>query len=242
MADVPRTPTPATKPPSVPQPQLRSAKPWVELTTAEMIDLGARYREALRPAPGAQVSKLLAKLSLHFWQPDRPQWQTELIFEDYAADLSRYPLDLIAEACVTWRRTGKFWPKISELLDLVLPKHAMRLADLQQLDELMKARGRAPKKTEEERRDAVTQLERPKKALGPAGPLHIGAVLQASYVPLPNALREATLAKVERSGPSLQRNGSLNGQARAGQEEHDEELDGNVGRAKAHARGGRVNR
>ena len=40
----------------------------------------------------------------------------------YADDLTEYPADVLSEACVQWRRTQRFWPTISELIEIMEPR------------------------------------------------------------------------------------------------------------------------
>lgn len=46
---------------------------------------------------------------------DRSAADLEILARIYAEDLMEYPIDVIAEAAVFWRRTEKWFPRISEL-------------------------------------------------------------------------------------------------------------------------------
>lgn len=81
----------------------------------------AMVAETLIPARPDTVRALLSGLSMNvrLEEMSEKDWQHHL--ENYIADLSDIPEDLIAEACRQWRRKKKFWPLISEFLPLVEP-------------------------------------------------------------------------------------------------------------------------
>ena len=86
----------------------------------------AKTREQLQRSEPAEIAVFLTRLSVHFYQQDRPIEQIAALIEDYAEDLSIYPADIVAEACKQWRWTGKWWPKISELVEIAAPLHLAR--------------------------------------------------------------------------------------------------------------------
>ena len=49
----------------------------------------------------------------------------------YVEDLSEIPPDLLHAACVTWRRSSKFWPTLAELRALIVPDLSRRRRYLQ---------------------------------------------------------------------------------------------------------------
>ena len=56
-----------------------------------------------------------------------------MIVEDFIDDLARYPIDIITEAAVKWRRTNKFFPTISDMVDLCNPPDKRRMKTLHRL-------------------------------------------------------------------------------------------------------------
>lgn len=102
-------------------------KPVHEMTRTELTEWLALYKTAMARAQPTDVAILLSKLAMHFWQADRPQEHYREIVADYL-ELLDYPLDIIAEGCKAWHRVGKpFFPKISELRDLMDPMFGRRV-------------------------------------------------------------------------------------------------------------------
>lgn len=75
----------------------------------------ARLEIALSPAPPELTVMLLTRLAAHYWN-ERGEAQWDIVFDDYSEDLSALPADVLAEAIARYRRKGKFWPKVAELL------------------------------------------------------------------------------------------------------------------------------
>lgn len=96
----------------------------------------AKVAEALVPAHPDTVRTLLAQLAMNVRLEGMSEenWQQHL--EDYIADLSDVPEDLIAEACCRWWRKEKFWPLISEFLPLVEPGLSRRRRMMKRLKTL----------------------------------------------------------------------------------------------------------
>ena len=139
------TPTPATAPckPSsakCTRPNLTAPKPWYRMNREQTKTLLSKYRQALKPAGGKMVMAEMARLSPHFWQPNRPPGELQSVMRDYVVELQRFPPDLIAGACWEWRRIGKWFPKLSELLEIIEPEHAERVRDMKTLEERLKPR------------------------------------------------------------------------------------------------------
>lgn len=65
---------------------------------------------------------------------DMSETEARLVFEDYAADLSTVPADLIEGAINDWRRTQKWFPSIAELLAVVESDWANRRRYLARLE------------------------------------------------------------------------------------------------------------
>lgn len=97
---------------------------------AGMPDALAYHRAQLAPAHPAEIVIMLTRLSVHFWQPDRPVEHVQSLIEDYVQDLAHLPSDVLQTAVATWRRTGQWWPKVSELLALAEPMLKERREDL----------------------------------------------------------------------------------------------------------------
>lgn len=75
---------------------------------------------SMEPAPRQAIIIALTRLAAHFWN-DRPANQWKIVFEDYADDLGKIPADIVGEAITVYRTRGKFWPKVSELLEIAYP-------------------------------------------------------------------------------------------------------------------------
>jgi len=89
-------------------------------------------RESLKPAPKEALVIALTRLAAHYWG-DRTEIQWKIIFEDYARDLERFPADIVGEAIGRYRRRGKFWPKVSELIEICEPLASRRARTLMRL-------------------------------------------------------------------------------------------------------------
>lgn len=81
----------------------------------------ATIRRLLLPASRAETVGVLLRLRQHFPEKDRPEGVWQSVIADYANDLADVPLDIIEEAATAHRRTGKWWPKVSELLAFTEP-------------------------------------------------------------------------------------------------------------------------
>ena len=97
----PRTMSPAEK---------QAAKEGVEV-----------LRRLLLPASRAETVGVLLRLRQHFPEKDRPEGVWQSVIADYAADLTDIPLDIVNDGATTYRRAGKWWPKVSELLAIMEP-------------------------------------------------------------------------------------------------------------------------
>lgn len=184
--------------------------------------------------------------TIALWDDRLPAEWAELA-EFYYEALEDMPEDLVHKALKHVRLNHRWqtMPKPADFRSAVADDLVHRRVELWKLKAMRFDALRNPprpepalKKTEADRRYAIAELERAKKALGPTEPMHICAVLHARHVQLSDALREATLAKIERSGPLLQGNGSLNGQALAGQEERNDDHHGGKDVATTEATGG----
>lgn len=116
----------------------------------------AYQRQKLIPAGPAYLLLMLSRLSVHFWQQERPNEHFEIIIEDYVGDLAHLPLDILDETVRIWRRTGEWFPKISHLLSIAEPLLQKRRDELRKLERVAEAlNGSAPyeppPKTEEEK-------------------------------------------------------------------------------------------
>lgn len=97
----PRTMSPAEK---------QAAKEGVEV-----------LRRLLLPSSRAETVGVLLRLRQHFPEKDRPEGVWQSVLADYAADLAEYPADIVEAGATTYRRAGKWWPKVSELLAIMEP-------------------------------------------------------------------------------------------------------------------------
>lgn len=104
----------------------------------------ADYERQLRPTPFEEVVTRLAQLSLHFWHPDRPKGHTQALLRDYAEDLAEYPADIFEEGIRQYRRKGEWYPKISQLREIMEPMVEARRSDYRRLQKLTEIKVRGP--------------------------------------------------------------------------------------------------
>jgi hypothetical protein len=113
--------------------------PPVALSEVEASAIGgalARSAQGLVPARPDVTRALLSRLAMNCRLEAMPEEAWRMHLDDYVADLSDVPEDLIAEACRRWRRREKFWPTISEFLPLVEPELAQRRRTFRRLQVL----------------------------------------------------------------------------------------------------------
>ncbi len=127
------------------RPDLRLPKPLASLTTTEAAAAVEQYRLGLLPAGTDAAVIPLSRLSVHYWQPDRPVAHWQIVVEDFRSGLSRFPLDLIEDACRMWREAtdppNRFFPKPGELIALIEPRLTERYSALKTL---LQIAGREP--------------------------------------------------------------------------------------------------
>lgn len=78
-------------------------------------------RRSLVPASRGDIVATLLRLRQHFPERDRPEGVWQSVIADYAADLAEYPADIVDDGATEYRRTGKWWPKVSELRAVMEP-------------------------------------------------------------------------------------------------------------------------
>ncbi len=137
------------------RPDLRLNRPLASLTKAEAVEAAERYRRALLPADTDAAIIPLSRLSVHYWQPDRPQEHWTVIIEDFRSGLSRFPLDLIEDGCRKWREAtippNKFFPKPGELYALIEPTVIARRSTLATLTQIAEREPDTPPPSEEQK-------------------------------------------------------------------------------------------
>jgi hypothetical protein len=101
-------------------------KPLPENMEAQLPTIYSTLESGLRPTGKEALAIELGRLGLHCRPPDHSQSQLKILMEDYIEDLSEFPLDLIQDACKEWRRNEKWWPKISELREIITKLHSER--------------------------------------------------------------------------------------------------------------------
>ena len=79
----------------------------------------ASHEQALISADKETARALLARLSMSVRLEDMPESVWTMHLEDYISDLGDCPADILEKACRNWRQRQKFWPTISEFLELV---------------------------------------------------------------------------------------------------------------------------
>jgi hypothetical protein len=103
-----------------------------EATRADCRDAVAVVEAALIPASRAEIVVRLARLARHF-RTQRAEFEWASLYRDYADDLAEMPPDILAEGIAAYRRRGKSWPKVAELLEIMRPALAARRLQLRRL-------------------------------------------------------------------------------------------------------------
>lgn len=88
----------------------------------------AAVEASLRPASQTEIVTMLTRLLAHFPLGDRSAAQVKILLADYASDLAELPADILNTTAERYRRDGKFWPKVAELIDIAEPMLARRQA------------------------------------------------------------------------------------------------------------------
>lgn len=93
------------------------------------------------PMPVDKLKELLGRLSLHYWQPDRPAEHFTMIMADYIDALGLYPAVYVERACTEHlRRGGNFFPKMSELIAIMETNNPRLKAEAKRLDKARQER------------------------------------------------------------------------------------------------------
>lgn len=108
-------------------------------------DIGAVkevYRQCLELCGGAGPERIVAELTAMsvsmVRRADTDNYRTQLLV--YARDLEEYPEDVILEACTDIRRSNKFFPSISELIDACEERYEFRRALKKECEMLLEGR------------------------------------------------------------------------------------------------------
>jgi len=116
-----------------------------------------QHRAALVPAPRNFLVTHMARLAAHF-PMTRSEAEWKMLFEDYCEDLAEIPPDILVEAIRAYRRKGKFFPKVAELLEEAAPLLSKRRAYVRRMEKLMRLptpeEKAAAEEAENERREA----------------------------------------------------------------------------------------
>lgn len=78
--------------------------------------------QSLQPADSDFVRIELTNLAMTVQLEDMPREIWEFRLTALLDDISNVPADIIAQACIQWRRTNPFWPANSKFLSLIGPK------------------------------------------------------------------------------------------------------------------------
>lgn len=68
------------------------------------------------------IAAILARLWLHYPNPDYSPQHWRALTEDYIEELRRYPVEIISEGAKACRRKLKFRPTISEMIAEIVPR------------------------------------------------------------------------------------------------------------------------
>jgi hypothetical protein len=117
-----------------------------QIDRAEAAELRTALQNKLNPATPHQIVGALLALAVNFYRPDFSEAQAKIIVNQQLDDFADVPADILAEACTTWRRTEKWFPKPSELLALTGPmlrKRRDALADVSRVMDRIEGRSRS---------------------------------------------------------------------------------------------------
>lgn len=70
------------------------------------------------------IGAILARLWLHYPNPDYSPQHWRALTEDYVEELRRYPLEVISEGAKACRRKLRFRPTIAEMIAEIVPRLA----------------------------------------------------------------------------------------------------------------------
>ena len=107
-----------------------------EVEASALPDALAKFAQLLEPAQPDATRALLSRLAMSCRLEDMSEEPWRMHLDDFVADLSDVPEDLIAKACRLRRRREKFWPTISEFLALVEPELGWRRRTFRRLEVL----------------------------------------------------------------------------------------------------------
>lgn len=96
----------------------------------------AGHSEGLRPATPEQIVTDLTRLSLHFWQADRPANHFKMVIADYVHDLADVPADILQDAIRQIRQTCQWFPKLADIIAITAPALARRRQELDRMRRL----------------------------------------------------------------------------------------------------------
>lgn len=88
---------------------------------------------ALVPARKDETIAELAKLAVVCRVEDRSEKAWAVFFDAMAEDMSEYPIDIVEESCRRWRRSSKFFPTISDMIQIASPLLARRRTQRERL-------------------------------------------------------------------------------------------------------------
>ena len=99
--------------------RLWQARPMPTDQREQVLATRDALRERLVAARRGAVIAHLARLSAHYAR-ERSAEQWQIVFEDYAEDLSEFPEVYVRNAIARWRQSNPFWPRAAELRGLML--------------------------------------------------------------------------------------------------------------------------
>lgn len=108
---------------------------------SQLLEAISRFEKLLEPSCDTETIQLLAKLRLHFVLSQLSEAEIGILINDYLEDVSIYPLDIIEQACIDYRRdkNSLFFPKVGQLLELIKERWYPRKYKLQKLKKLLDA-------------------------------------------------------------------------------------------------------
>lgn len=108
----------------------------------------------MEPARRDDLVMLLTRLAAHFWS-ERGEAQWRIVFEDYAEDLAGYPFDIVYDGIQLYRKKGKWWPKVAELVSEIEPLWAQRQVQRQRLAQIAGSKAEDAQETDNPAMDLV---------------------------------------------------------------------------------------
>lgn len=108
-------------------------------TYQQLIEAIRMMEVMLQPASSMQIMQSLANLRLHFPLGYMTEAQLALLMRDYIANLAIYPIDIIEQACIDYKRAAdsEYFPKLGKIIALINKYWYLRKWELEKSKKLL---------------------------------------------------------------------------------------------------------